>query len=212
MLRPRGCMVLFGGSSGAVSPLDPIQLMQKGSLFLTRPTLLNYIVTTDELRKRASAVFEMIAAGKLKAAHRPYLSVDKKQLKPTATWKPAKQPEKYCCCRREPLYEDSSSSFLFSRAEPRAAQIHARGLQLIENLPRLFVINVVRQQPCHDLYQSALHRRRILQRCGFKPSLPRSLSNHSPLPGSLPVMGIAVLRQPHGGGAAAGGVVHPVLA
>jgi NADPH2:quinone reductase len=66
VLRPRGYMVLFGGSSGAVSPLDPIQLMQKGSLFLTRPTLLHYIVTTDELRKRASAVFEMIAAGKLK--------------------------------------------------------------------------------------------------------------------------------------------------
>ena len=65
-LHPRGYMVLFGGSSGAVAPLDPIQLMQKGSLFLTRPTLLHYIVTTDELRKRASAVFEMIAAGKLK--------------------------------------------------------------------------------------------------------------------------------------------------
>jgi len=65
-LRPRGYMVLFGGSSGPVAPLDPIQLMQKGSLFLSRPTLLHYIVTTDELRKRASAVFEMIAAGKLK--------------------------------------------------------------------------------------------------------------------------------------------------
>jgi NADPH2:quinone reductase len=66
VLRPRGYMVLFGGSSGAVAPIDPIQLMQKGSLFLTRPTLLHYIVTTDELRRRASAVFEMIAAGKLK--------------------------------------------------------------------------------------------------------------------------------------------------
>jgi NADPH2:quinone reductase len=65
-LRPRGYMVLFGGSSGPVAPFDPIQLMQKGSLFLTRPTVLHYIVTTDELRKRANAVFEMIAAGKLK--------------------------------------------------------------------------------------------------------------------------------------------------
>jgi len=66
VLRPRGYMVLFGGSSGPVAPFDPIQLMQKGSLFLTRPTVLHYIVTTDELRKRANAVFEMIAAGKLK--------------------------------------------------------------------------------------------------------------------------------------------------
>jgi len=66
VLRPRGYMVLFGGSSGAVPPFDPMQLAQKGSLFLTRPTLLHYIVTTDELRRSAGAVFEMIAAGKLK--------------------------------------------------------------------------------------------------------------------------------------------------
>jgi NADPH2:quinone reductase len=65
-LRPRGYMVLFGGSSGAVPPFDLIQLSQKGSLFVTRPTLGHYIIATDDLRKRASAVFEMIAAGKLK--------------------------------------------------------------------------------------------------------------------------------------------------
>ncbi|MGH9512603.1 MAG: quinone oxidoreductase family protein [Terriglobales bacterium] len=66
VLRPRGYMVLFGGSSGAVPPFDLIQLSQKGSLFVTRPTLFHYIITTDELRKRAAAVFAMIAAGKLK--------------------------------------------------------------------------------------------------------------------------------------------------
>jgi NADPH2:quinone reductase len=66
VLRPRGYMVLFGGSSGAVPPFDPIQLSQKGSLFLTRPSMPHYVVTTDELRKRADAVFEMIGAGKLK--------------------------------------------------------------------------------------------------------------------------------------------------
>jgi NADPH2:quinone reductase len=66
ILRPRGMMVLFGGSSGAVPPFDPIALSQKGSLFLTRPTLLHYIATRDELEARASALFEMIAAKKLK--------------------------------------------------------------------------------------------------------------------------------------------------
>ncbi len=66
VLRPRGYMVLFGGSSGAVPPFDLIQLSQKGSLFVTRPTLLHYVITTQELRNRASAVFEMIARGKLK--------------------------------------------------------------------------------------------------------------------------------------------------
>jgi NADPH2:quinone reductase len=66
ILRPRGMMVLFGGSSGAVPPFDPIALSQKGSLFLTRPTLLHYTANRDELEARASALFEMIAAKKLK--------------------------------------------------------------------------------------------------------------------------------------------------
>jgi NADPH2:quinone reductase len=66
LLRPRGMMVLFGGSSGAVPPFDPIILTQKGSLFLTRPSLGNYIATREELMARSSAVFGMIAAGKLK--------------------------------------------------------------------------------------------------------------------------------------------------
>jgi NADPH2:quinone reductase len=66
LLRPRAMMVLYGGSSGAVPPFDPIVLTQKGSLFLTRPSLQHYIITRDELMARAEAVFGMIAAGKLK--------------------------------------------------------------------------------------------------------------------------------------------------
>jgi NADPH:quinone reductase len=66
VLRPRGMMVLFGGASGAVPPFDPIILTQKGSLFLTRPSLQHYTATREELVERAEAVFGMIAAGKLK--------------------------------------------------------------------------------------------------------------------------------------------------
>jgi NADPH:quinone reductase len=66
VLRPRGMMVLFGGSSGAVPPFDLIQLSAKGSLFVTRPKLFDFIVTRDELVARADAVFEMIRVGKLK--------------------------------------------------------------------------------------------------------------------------------------------------
>jgi NADPH2:quinone reductase len=66
ILRPRGMMVLFGGSSGAVPPFDPMVLAQKGSLYVTRPTLVAYIATREELVARSSAVFGMIAAGKLK--------------------------------------------------------------------------------------------------------------------------------------------------
>jgi NADPH2:quinone reductase len=66
VLRPRGMMVLFGGSSGAVPPFDLIALSQKGSLYVTRPSLANYIATREELVMRSGAVFGMIAAGKLK--------------------------------------------------------------------------------------------------------------------------------------------------
>jgi len=66
VLRPRGMMALFGASSGPVPPLDPLVLTQKGSLFLTRPSLTHYTITREELQARASAVFAMIAAGRLK--------------------------------------------------------------------------------------------------------------------------------------------------
>lgn len=66
VLRPRGMMVLFGGSSGPVPPFDPIVLSQKGSLFLTRPTLGHYTATGEDLMARAEAVFGMIASDKLK--------------------------------------------------------------------------------------------------------------------------------------------------
>jgi NADPH:quinone reductase len=66
LLKPRRMMVLFGASSGAVPPFDLIQLSQKGSLYVTRPTLVNYIATREELVARSSAVFQMIISGKLK--------------------------------------------------------------------------------------------------------------------------------------------------
>ena len=66
VLRPRGYMVLFGGSSGAVPPFDLIALSQKGSLYVNRPTLGHYIATREELVARSGAVFGMMAAGKLK--------------------------------------------------------------------------------------------------------------------------------------------------
>lgn len=64
-LVPRGMMVLYGQSSGPVEPLDPQVLSQKGSLFLTRPTLHHYIASRLELLERASAVLDWIADGSL---------------------------------------------------------------------------------------------------------------------------------------------------
>ena len=65
LLAPRGMMVAFGQSSGAVAPIDPLLLSQKGSLFLTRPTLAHYVSTRDELLGRARELFEWIASGAL---------------------------------------------------------------------------------------------------------------------------------------------------
>ncbi len=64
-IRPRGMMVLFGQSSGAVAPFDPLLLNQKGSLFLTRPTLAHYCATREDLLWRAGDVLKWIDSGKL---------------------------------------------------------------------------------------------------------------------------------------------------
>ena len=65
-LAPRGYLVLFGQSSGPVPPFDPQILNQKGSLFLTRPTLQHYVATREELLQRAGDVFGWVASGRLK--------------------------------------------------------------------------------------------------------------------------------------------------
>lgn len=65
-LAPRGMLALFGQSSGPVPPFDPGLLAQKGSLFLTRPSLAHYAATREELLWRSSELFNWIAAGELK--------------------------------------------------------------------------------------------------------------------------------------------------
>ena len=80
VLRPRGYLVLFGGSSGAVPPFDLIKLSQKGSLFITRPTLAHYTITREELEWRASDVLGAIARGELKLRiHKVYALSDAAQ-------------------------------------------------------------------------------------------------------------------------------------
>ena len=64
-LRPRGLMVLFGASSGAVPPFDLIRLSQIGSLYVTRPTMKDYLQTHEELQHRATELFGWMGRGKL---------------------------------------------------------------------------------------------------------------------------------------------------
>ncbi len=66
VLAPRGYLVLFGQSSGAVPPVDPQILNARGSLFLTRPTLGHYTASRDELQQRAGDVFRWIQTGELR--------------------------------------------------------------------------------------------------------------------------------------------------
>ena len=65
-LAPRGLMVSFGNASGPVEPISTLVLSQKGSLFLTRPTLFHYIATREELEQAAADLFDVVASGKVK--------------------------------------------------------------------------------------------------------------------------------------------------
>ena len=65
-LRPRGMLVLFGGSSGQVPPFDLQRLNRAGSLYITRPTLGHYISTREELLERAGSILDSIAHGRLR--------------------------------------------------------------------------------------------------------------------------------------------------
>jgi len=65
-LAPRGIMVSFGNASGPVDPISPLVLSQKGSLFLTRPTLFNYVAAREELETAAGELFEMLTSGRVK--------------------------------------------------------------------------------------------------------------------------------------------------
>jgi NADPH:quinone reductase len=65
VMRLRGMLVLYGMSSGAVPPVDPAKLSEKGSLYIARTTLAHFTATREELLSRTSALFAMIADGKL---------------------------------------------------------------------------------------------------------------------------------------------------
>ena len=67
-LMPLGLMVTYGNASGAVPPFDPILLTQKGSLFVTRPTLGTYIARREDLRQSARELFAVVRQGKVKIA------------------------------------------------------------------------------------------------------------------------------------------------
>jgi len=65
-LAPRGMMVFYGNASGPVPPVDPLVLSRKGSLFLTRPTLMHHVADRASLEARAGAVLADVAASRLR--------------------------------------------------------------------------------------------------------------------------------------------------
>lgn len=64
-VRRRGMMITFGNASGPVDPIEPAVLAQKGSLFLTRPSLFDYVADEDEFRTGCDALFEVVRRGVL---------------------------------------------------------------------------------------------------------------------------------------------------
>jgi NADPH2:quinone reductase len=65
-LRPLGMMVTYGNASGPVPPLDLMLLSQKGSLFVTRPTIMNYTAKRADLVALGAELFDVVGAGKVK--------------------------------------------------------------------------------------------------------------------------------------------------
>lgn len=65
-LRRRGLFVSFGNASGPAPAVEPLRLSRGGSLFMTRPTLFDYVATTEELDHAAAALFDVIASGAVK--------------------------------------------------------------------------------------------------------------------------------------------------
>lgn len=65
-LRPMGMMVAYGNASGPVPPLDLLLLSQKGSLFVTRPTLMNYTAKRTDLEALGAELFEMVGSGRVR--------------------------------------------------------------------------------------------------------------------------------------------------
>jgi NADPH2:quinone reductase len=69
-LQPRGLFVSYGNASGPVPPLDILMLTAKGSLYLTRPTLVTYTATRASIEAMAKDVFDLVLAGKIKSEPR----------------------------------------------------------------------------------------------------------------------------------------------
>ena len=90
-LRPRGLMVSFGNASGPVEPFSPVLLSQKGSLFLTRPTLFITSPRASELERRAGELFEMVASGKVKIEVQAALPAQAMRPRRTARWRRARR-------------------------------------------------------------------------------------------------------------------------
>jgi NADPH2:quinone reductase len=65
-LRVRGMMVSFGNASGPVAPFDPLLLSQKGSIFITRPTVAHYTAKREELVELGNELFAVVTSGKVK--------------------------------------------------------------------------------------------------------------------------------------------------
>ena len=97
-------MVFYGNASGPVPPIDPLVLSRKGSLFLTRPSLVHYIADRASLEARAADVLGDAAAGRLRCASTGRIP-SRRRPTPTAPSRDGRRPAR-CCSSRRP--EDTS--------------------------------------------------------------------------------------------------------
>ena len=95
VMRLRGMLVLYGMSSGPVPPVDPAKLSEKGSLYMARTTLAHFTATREELLARTSALFGMIADGKVNCGLRRNIRWPRPR-RPIGTWK--RESLRASCC------------------------------------------------------------------------------------------------------------------
>ena len=114
-LAPRGMMVFYGNASGPVGPIDPLLLSQKGSLFLTRPTLFHYIADRASLEARAADVLGDAAAGRLEVRI-DRASRSRRRPRRTARSRRARRPARCCSSRDDGRLDDRARGV---RGRPR---------------------------------------------------------------------------------------------
>ncbi len=116
-LAPLGMLVSFGNASGPIPPVDSSELVGRGSLFFTRPTLFSYIARRSDLEAMTGELFDMLVSGRIKASVNqtyPLAEVGRR----TPISKGGARPVRPCCCRRQSFFRHFPDFYVQTGVSP----------------------------------------------------------------------------------------------